>query len=295
MPHWRILLLEMLRKWREQIGIPLEWRDIDRALIIQAIQVPAILALLIRGRYLVAHPAIEPYFDRDTLALLIRVVGSFLLITVVLTLIGLRLRRTGGVHRLYLHAVNQTWWIAFGVGAYFHGLATTPLWAVLPFLGFFCLLLFDARLTAAGVISSLLVVYTTTVAERLGWVPYGPFFREWPVVDGRIADAWLWSSMLWPAALSGVTFVVFWFILERSREQARRVAQMTELLKQMFGRYMSTEVMKTLLDEPGRAKLGGERRRVTIVMTDLRGFTMLAERLPPEEVIALLNSYFEVM
>src|SRR5262245_57961488 len=70
---------------------------------------------------------------------------------------------------------------------------------------------------------------------------------------------------------------------------------MTELLKQMFGRYMSTEVMKTLLDEPGRAKLGGERRRVTIVMTDLRGFTMLAERLPPEEVIALLNSYFEVM
>jgi adenylate cyclase len=53
--------------------------------------------------------------------------------------------------------------------------------------------------------------------------------------------------------------------------------------------------MKTLLDAPGGIETGGQRRRVTILMTDLRGFTALAERLPPEEVIAVLNAYFEVM
>src|SRR5262245_64982519 len=63
----------------------------------------------------------------------------------------------------------------------------------------------------------------------------------------------------------------------------------------MFGRYISTEVMKTLLDRPSNLALGGERRRVTILMTDLRGFTSLSERLPPEDVIAVLNAYFEVM
>jgi adenylate cyclase len=42
-------------------------------------------------------------------------------------------------------------------------------------------------------------------------------------------------------------------------------------------------------------ELGGEKRKVTIMMTDLRGFTALSERLKPEQVVQLLNSYFEVM
>jgi hypothetical protein len=60
-------------------------------------------------------------------------------------------------------------------------------------------------------------------------------------------------------------------------------------------RTVSTEVMKSLLARPGSFQLGGERRRVTILITDLRGFTALAERVRPEEFIALLNAYFEVM
>jgi class 3 adenylate cyclase len=279
----------------DRVGNPLEWPEIDRALIIQAIQVPGTLVMMIRARHLLAHPEIEPYFDRATLGILSSFMIGFMLLTLGFTMVGLHLRRTEGPHRLYLHAVNQSWWLAFAFIAYMHGLATTPLWVIFPFFGFFCLLLFDARLTAAGALSALAVIYALTVAERLGLVPYGPFFRDWPVVEGRVADTWLWWVMLWPVALSGVTFVVFAFILERARRQAARVAQMSELLKQMFGRYISTEVMRTLLDEPGSFALGGERRRVTILMTDLRGFTALAERLPPEEVIALLNSYFEVM
>lgn len=68
-----------------------------------------------------------------------------------------------------------------------------------------------------------------------------------------------------------------------------------ELLKKMFGRYISTEVMKSLLEDPSALELGGERRTVTIMMTDLRGFTALAERLEPEQVVQMLNSYLEVV
>ena len=68
-----------------------------------------------------------------------------------------------------------------------------------------------------------------------------------------------------------------------------------ELLKEMFGRYLSEEVMNTLLNNPDSVTLGGEKRNVTIMMTDLRGFTPLSERLDPEQVIQLLNSYFEIM
>jgi adenylate cyclase len=69
----------------------------------------------------------------------------------------------------------------------------------------------------------------------------------------------------------------------------------SELIKKMFGRYLSTEVMNSLLEDPSALELGGERRKVTIMMTDLRGFTPLSERLKPEQVVQMLNSYFEVM
>jgi len=67
------------------------------------------------------------------------------------------------------------------------------------------------------------------------------------------------------------------------------------LLKKMFGRYISTEVVNSLLEDPSALELGGERRRVTIMMTDLRGFTTLSERLEPEQVVQMLNVYLESM
>lgn len=69
----------------------------------------------------------------------------------------------------------------------------------------------------------------------------------------------------------------------------------SELIKKMFGRYLSTEVMNSLLEDPSALEMGGEKRMVTIMMTDLRGFTALSERLKPEQVVQMLNSYFEVM
>ena len=78
----------------------------------------------------------------------------------------------------------------------------------------------------------------------------------------------------------------------------KREAQVTELaefLKKMFGRYLSTEVMSSIIENPSALELGGERRKVTIMMTDLRGFTALSERLEPERVVQMLNAYFEVM
>jgi class 3 adenylate cyclase len=74
-----------------------------------------------------------------------------------------------------------------------------------------------------------------------------------------------------------------------------RSEEMAGLLRRMFGRYLSPEVMAALIENPASLELGGEKRRVTIMMTDLRGFTALAERLAPEQVVRLLNDYFEVM
>ncbi|HEX5217967.1 MAG TPA: adenylate/guanylate cyclase domain-containing protein, partial [Verrucomicrobiae bacterium] len=73
------------------------------------------------------------------------------------------------------------------------------------------------------------------------------------------------------------------------------LARAHALVRQAFGRYVSEEVAASILQSPAGLDLGGEEREVTILMSDLRGFTALATRLTPHEVIELLNLYLEAM
>jgi class 3 adenylate cyclase len=63
----------------------------------------------------------------------------------------------------------------------------------------------------------------------------------------------------------------------------------------VFGRYVTDEVVDDILRSPEGLRLGGRRRTVTVMMADLRGFTPLAESLPPEDVIAILNNFLASM
>lgn len=84
---------------------------------------------------------------------------------------------------------------------------------------------------------------------------------------------------------------------ERSRLQHERDAfeQRAQFVRETFGRYLDDAVVETLLDDPAGLQLGGERREISILMSDLRGFTSLCERLPPETIVSLLNGYFGAM
>jgi adenylate cyclase len=68
------------------------------------------------------------------------------------------------------------------------------------------------------------------------------------------------------------------------RERAR--------LRQMFGRYVSDEVVEKLLASGRRPDLGGEALRVTVLFSDIRNFTTISERLSAHEVVEMLNAYF---
>ena len=68
-----------------------------------------------------------------------------------------------------------------------------------------------------------------------------------------------------------------------------------DFIRDTFGRYVTKEVVKELLDTSDGLKLGGEIREVTIMLSDLRGFTPIAEQLRPDQVIEVLNSYLSQM
>ncbi|MDH5637181.1 MAG: PAS domain S-box protein [Nitrospinota bacterium] len=68
-----------------------------------------------------------------------------------------------------------------------------------------------------------------------------------------------------------------------------------QFIRQAFGKYMSDEVVDKLLESPEGMEMGGEVKKVTVVMTDIRGFTALSERTAAEVVLDMLNRYFEAM
>ena len=73
------------------------------------------------------------------------------------------------------------------------------------------------------------------------------------------------------------------------------IARSASDIRNIFGRYLSAEIVSNLLEKPEGLKLGGERRKITILTSDLRGFTALSERLQPEEVVKILNFYLSSM
>jgi len=62
-------------------------------------------------------------------------------------------------------------------------------------------------------------------------------------------------------------------------------------IRDTFGRYLTEEVVNRLLESEDGLKLGGENREISILISDLRGFTPITADMPPEKVIALLNRY----
>jgi class 3 adenylate cyclase/CheY-like chemotaxis protein/ribonuclease BN (tRNA processing enzyme) len=87
--------------------------------------------------------------------------------------------------------------------------------------------------------------------------------------------------------------------LKRQKDEIERLAQVLEVrnrfIRNTFGRYLSEEIVEGLLESPEGLKLGGESRRVTMLMSDLRGFTAVSERLGPEQVVRMLNIYLGAM
>jgi len=68
------------------------------------------------------------------------------------------------------------------------------------------------------------------------------------------------------------------------------------LLRNLFGRYVSAEIAAQIVADPGRhLRLGGDKREVTVLFGDLRGFTPLAEQLDPQDVVDILNSYLKLV
>ena len=108
----------------------------------------------------------------------------------------------------------------------------------------------------------------------IGFAAYPAGFW-WPIIASEVA-----------LALSLVGTLVYNYATE-GRQKA--------FIKQAFKYYLSSDVIDRLIDDPSQLQLGGERRELTILFSDLQGFSAISERMSPVELTTLLNDYLSDM
>lgn len=74
-----------------------------------------------------------------------------------------------------------------------------------------------------------------------------------------------------------------------------RLYQEKHLLRDTISRYVSPEMCEEILRNPELLKLGGQRRKVTVLFADIRNFTAMSEQMAPEAVVEMLNGFFTEM
>lgn len=122
--------------------------------------------------------------------------------------------------------------------------------------------------------SSALLLLLLPVPALVGLAAYGAGYW-WPVVVGVLA----------------VLLSVFGAVIVNYATEGRQ----KQFIKQAFKLYLSPQVIERILDDPSGLRLGGERRVLTILFSDLEGFTSISEKLDPVGLTALLNDYLSDM
>ncbi|MBQ3497013.1 MAG: PAS domain-containing protein [Oscillospiraceae bacterium] len=84
-------------------------------------------------------------------------------------------------------------------------------------------------------------------------------------------------------------------VMEHIKALNSRLELRNKLLSETFGRFLSDEIVRQLLETPDGLALGGKKRTLTIMMSDLRGFTAISERMEAQDTIAMLNHYLGEM
>ena len=103
------------------------------------------------------------------------------------------------------------------------------------------------------------------------------------------AQKGLWINITYPSLNVLLTFIsVTAYSYAIEEKFARRI-------KSMFSSYVTERVVNELIKNPDMAKLGGERREISILFSDIRGFTTFSEKHSPEEVVSILNEYLGEM
>ncbi len=140
------------------------------------------------------------------------------------------------------------------------------------------------------------LVLLASAAALLAWFGRSAWLKAALLALGTAAvlGAGLW--LLWKGAYlpsAGIVLCALFAALARLAYDAALEARQRRFLSGAFSSYVSPQFLKEILAGRVQPGLAGTRRRICVMFCDIHGFTARAEKMPPEQVISLLNQHFE--
>lgn len=80
-----------------------------------------------------------------------------------------------------------------------------------------------------------------------------------------------------------------------AKERTDQLKATQQRIRETFERFVAPQVVEALLQDPDKVRLGGQLQEVTVLFADLEGFTPLSEKIPPEQLLEILNRYHGLM
>src|SRR5690606_7851951 len=157
-------------------GSPLEWSPVEKATAFLVGSAPFVAGYVGRIGYLLAHPEVEPYFSRRSLAVVLALLVVMLAAAGIAFVGSRRLRRTRPDHPVFTRAALGVWFATIGLATSFLGPLTSAILAALLAGAIAALIFFELDVARFGIGIGVAIVLLTTVAERLELIPYGPLF-----------------------------------------------------------------------------------------------------------------------
>ncbi len=147
-----------------------------------------------------------------------------------------------------------------------------------------------AMLLAFGAVMTLLQL--RRIRQRRGWVS--------GAVGAVLVLGWLAGAYILflngilvavAAPVSGVVIIALAATTVALAIEGREKAS----LRAAFGQYVTGSLVEKILDDPSQVRLGGERRQLTVLFSDIRGFSSFSEQMQPDELSSFLNEYLSPM
>ncbi len=277
----------------------LEWCPTDRVLLIALINLGFLLIYNAASLYYFAHPEIAGYVDFPAARLLYRLEVLFIAGWVIIAAMALFMRRRSPKNRALVLATCFYYVISVGIFSYFFGNFTSLYAGVIAVAAWtFGLVLFERKPVILAGITFLGIIGGTTLAEQLGWIPYGPLLISAPFESGHFSG-WFLVVIGVPSAILLVFLIaVIDFIIDRWRRHQEKIAALADQLSQaneIISRYVAEQLARKVREGQHDETAVPSRRRLTMVFTDIVGFSDTADELEPEDLSMLLNEYLAEM
>ncbi|MEE9289195.1 MAG: adenylate/guanylate cyclase domain-containing protein, partial [Bacteroidota bacterium] len=147
---------------------------------------------------------------------------------------------------------------------------------------------------------TILTFFTTSTVKGLkikrGFLlEAAEFFIVAVLILGTIGLAiWLFNHNFLMAAVSPVMSIAFGYVGSTVYHYLAERKQKT-MIKGMFSTYVNPNVVDELITHPEKLRLGGERKELTVLFSDIAGFTTISESMTPEQLVTFLNEYLSAM